>query len=122
MPTRSDIYNCTFKNTYKVSIIYIIIESEEASEQSQQGKENPSPTEGACGTIADEKQGNCTDYSGMHDELSYQNNIEISFLSSKSYTRYEPRIKLGTCFYAFYGLLTESINLPAFSLRAGYFG
>ena len=77
LPIRSDIYNCTFKNTNKVSIIYIIIESEEPSEQSQQGKENPSPTEGACGTIADEKQGNCTDCSGMHEELSYPNNRNI---------------------------------------------
>ena len=121
MPICSEIYNCTFKNTNKLSIIYVIVESEEPSEQSQQGKENPSPTEGACGTIADEKQGKALTAAECMMNCRIKT-IEISFLSSKSYTRYEPRIKLDTCFYAFYGLLTESINLSAFSLRAGYFG
>ena len=51
-------------------VSWLITESKEPSEQNHEGKENPLPTEGACGTTADEKQGDC---SGMHEELTYSN-------------------------------------------------
>ena len=41
------------------NVAHFFLVLEEHSGQTQEGKENPAPGQGACGTTADEKQGKC---------------------------------------------------------------